>query len=115
MFPQLDRELRFGYQKNGSLVVATSTKEMEVLDDLLARGKINGVQNLRIIDKNELFEMEPALNPDCIAALLSDIDSLPSGSISSSIIVSSSSRAAERVHNFISTLNVTLVLTLECA
>lgn len=69
MFPQLDRELRFGYQKNGSLVVATSTKEMEVLDDLLARGKINGVQNLRIIDKNELFEMEPALNPDCIAAL----------------------------------------------
>ena len=69
MFPQLDRELRFGYQKNGSLVVATNKKELKVLDELLERGKTNGVQNLRIIQKEELFELEPALHPDVIAAL----------------------------------------------
>lgn len=69
MFPQLDRELRFGYQKNGSLVVATNTKELDVLDELMERGKTNGVKNLRIVQKKELFEMEPALNPNCIAAL----------------------------------------------
>ena len=45
MFPQLDRELRFGYQKNGSLVVATNTKELDVLDELMERGKTNGVKN----------------------------------------------------------------------
>jgi L-2-hydroxyglutarate oxidase LhgO len=69
MFPQLDRELRFGYQKNGSLVVATNKKELEILDELLERGKTNGVQNLRIIQKEELFKLEPALHPDVIAAL----------------------------------------------
>lgn len=69
MFPQLDKELRFGYQKNGSLVVATNSKEMDVLEDLMRRGQINGVQNLRIVHKEELFKMEPALHPDVIAGL----------------------------------------------
>ena len=71
MFEQLDRELRFGYQKNGSLVLASNDKEVEVLKDLLERGKKNGVKNLRIIDKKELFELEPAVNPKNIAALRS--------------------------------------------
>ena len=37
----------------------------------MKRGETNGVQNLRIIEKTELFEMEPAINPDAIAALYS--------------------------------------------
>lgn len=69
MFPALDRELRFGYQLNGSLVVATSEKELPILDELMKRGATNGVRNLRIVQKEELFEMEPALNPSAIAAL----------------------------------------------
>ena len=69
MFPALDKELRFGYQLNGSLVVATSEAEVKVLDDLMKRGETNGVQNLRIVQKEELFDMEPALNPSVIAAL----------------------------------------------
>lgn len=69
MFPQLDRELRFGYQLNGSLVLATSEAEVKILDELMERGRKNGVQRLRIIQKKELFEMEPAVNPDAIAAL----------------------------------------------
>lgn len=69
MFPALDKELRFGYQLNGSLVVATNKAEVKVLDDLMKRGETNGVQNLRIVQKEELFEMEPALNPSAIAAL----------------------------------------------
>lgn len=48
MFPALDRELRFGYQLNGSLVVATSEAEVKILDELMKRGETNGVQNLRI-------------------------------------------------------------------
>eukprot|EP00956_Cyclotella_meneghiniana_P026673 scaffold58259_cov107-Cyclotella_meneghiniana.AAC.3 len=70
MFPALDKELRFGYQLNGSLVVATSKDEVKVLDELMKRGETNGVKNLRIVQKDELFEiMEPALNPEVIAAL----------------------------------------------
>ena len=69
MFPQLDRELRFGYQLNGSLVLATNEAELKILDELMERGRKNGVQRLRIVQKDELFTMEPALNPNAIAAL----------------------------------------------
>ena len=69
MFPQLDRELRFGYQLNGSLVLATNEDELKILDELMERGRKNGVQRLRIVQKEELFKMEPALNPNAIAAL----------------------------------------------
>jgi len=69
MFPQLDRELRFGYQLNGSLVLATNEAELKILDELMERGRKNGVERLRIVPKEELFKMEPALNPNAIAAL----------------------------------------------
>ena len=69
MFPQLDRELRFGYQKNGSLVVAFDDKERKVLRELLARGKKNGVQRLRVVGKDELVKMEPHVNPKAVEAL----------------------------------------------
>ena len=37
MFAKLDSELHFGYQKNGSLVLAKSEKERPILKDLLKR------------------------------------------------------------------------------
>lgn len=39
--------------------------------DLLKRGEKNGVKNLRIVEKEELFEMEPHLNSNSVAALYS--------------------------------------------
>jgi len=71
MFPQLDRELHFGFQATGSLVVARSDEDVALLHELLERGKQNGVQNLRIIDQKELREREPHLDKECVAALLS--------------------------------------------
>lgn len=70
LFEQLDRELHFGYQKNGSLVLATNQEEVKHLHELKARGEQNGVQRLRIVEREELFEIEPHVNPNCIAALL---------------------------------------------
>lgn len=69
MFPELDKDLRFGYQKNGSLVLALNDKEVDTLKELLERGKKNGVKNLRIVKQKELREMEPHANPNAIAAL----------------------------------------------
>jgi glycerol-3-phosphate dehydrogenase len=43
MFEQLDRELRFGFQKNGSLVLATNQNEIKILEELLDRGNKNRV------------------------------------------------------------------------
>lgn len=71
MFEALDKELRFGYQKNGSLVIATSSDEVKVLHELKQRGLTNGVQNLKILNKDDLHAMEPAINPDAIGALYS--------------------------------------------
>lgn len=71
MFAELDKELRFGYQKNGSLVVAFSNEDRKHLVELLKRGEANGVQRLRIVEKEELHQMEPHIHPDAIAALYS--------------------------------------------
>lgn len=69
MFEQLDKELRFGYQKNGSLVLAVNKGEIKILEDLKKRGETNRVKHLRIIDQKELRELEPAVNPNAVAAL----------------------------------------------
>ena len=50
MFPQLDEELHFGFQKNGSMVVAKSQEDLKTLDMLMERGHKNGVKNCRILD-----------------------------------------------------------------
>ena len=69
MFPQLDKELRFGYQKNGSLVLAVNEDEIKILEDLKKRGETNGVEHLRILNQKELRELEPAVSPNAVAAL----------------------------------------------
>lgn len=58
-------------KKNGSLVIALNEKEVEILKELMERGETNGVKRLKILNKQELFDMEPAINPEAIAALYS--------------------------------------------
>lgn len=57
MFPQLDRELHFGFQQNGSLVVAKNEEDEIMLQELIERGKKNGVDGLRIVRGQELREV----------------------------------------------------------
>ena len=71
MFTQLDRELRFGLQRNGSLVVARGAEDEATLQRLLERGAANGVKNLRIVGRDELRRMEPYISADATAALFS--------------------------------------------
>jgi glycerol-3-phosphate dehydrogenase len=58
LFPQLDRELHFGFVQNGSLVIARSAEDVKHLNELKARGEKNGVKNLKIIDQAELRRRE---------------------------------------------------------
>jgi len=70
------RELGVKYRNNGSLVIGFHEEDRKVLEDLLRRGNANGVQGLRILEREELFSLEPNLSRDVLCALHA-----PTGSI----------------------------------
>lgn len=65
----LCRRLSVPFIRTGSLVTAFSPEEIPVLKALLQRGSANGVPGLRILDKEEIHRMEPALAQNAVAAL----------------------------------------------
>ena len=69
MMEQLSKDLDFPFKKNGSLVVCLSEEDMPKLQALYDRGVANGVQDLRILNREELRAMEPNISDDAYAAL----------------------------------------------
>lgn len=71
LMPRVTEELGVKYKNNGSLVVAFESERDEV-ESLYKRGLKNGVKGLRIVEKAELFELEPNLNRKLSCALLAE-------------------------------------------
>lgn len=71
MMPSVTKELGVKYQNNGSLVVAFES-ERDSIEEIYKRGIKNGVKKLRIVEKDELFRLEPNLNRDLSCALLAE-------------------------------------------
>ncbi|MBP3884963.1 MAG: NAD(P)/FAD-dependent oxidoreductase [Olsenella sp.] len=69
MFPALSEELGFAFAQIGSLVVCTNEEDRPGLEELLERGRANGVDGLRIVERDELVSMEPNVSDDAVAAL----------------------------------------------
>lgn len=69
MMEQLAKDLDFPFKKNGSLVVCLHEEDMPNLQALYDRGVANGVKDLRILNREELREMEPNISDDAYAAL----------------------------------------------
>ena len=69
MMEQLSRDLDFPFKKNGSLVVCLHEEDMPNLQALYNRGIANGVKELRILNREELKEMEPNISDQAYAAL----------------------------------------------
>ena len=69
MMEQLSRELDFPFKRNGSLVVCLREEDMPKLQELYRRGIANGVPDLRILNPEELQEMEPNISDQACAAL----------------------------------------------
>ena len=69
MMEQLSKDLDFPYKKNGALVVCTAEQDPSLLQSLLEKGTKNGVPDLRILTREELFEMEPNLADQVVSAL----------------------------------------------
>lgn len=66
---ELCQKLSVHYNQIGSLVVAFAEDELPTIQELLERGNQNGVEGLRIVEHDELMEMEPNLSENALAAL----------------------------------------------
>lgn len=69
MMEGLSRELDFSYRRNGALVLCFDSEDIPSLEQLLRRGRENGVEGLRILTAQEAHELEPSLSGQVAAAL----------------------------------------------
>src|SRR5690554_4535670 len=69
LFDDLANKLKFPFKRIGSLVVGFNKEDLQVLLNEKENGEKLGVNNLQIIKKGKLMEMEPNLNPDAEYAL----------------------------------------------
>lgn len=66
---QLSKDLDFSFQRNGSMVLLFDEGQRSDLEALLERGRENGVEGLRILNREECLEREPNLSDEVVAAL----------------------------------------------
>ena len=69
MMGQLSKELNFPFKQTGSLTVCTTENGIAMLHKLRERGLKNGVEGLRVLDREEALAMEPNLSDQVLAAL----------------------------------------------
>ena len=69
LFDKLCEELSVPFTRNGSFVLAFDEEEVGQINDLLQRGKNNGVPELAILSKEALLEKELNLNQEVKGAL----------------------------------------------
>ena len=69
MMETVARELGVKYKRNGSLVIGFNDDDHAGIEKLLARGQANGVQGLRILEKEEVHALEPGLSESVTCAL----------------------------------------------
>ena len=69
MLPELAKKLSIDYKNNGSLILCFDEKDRPVLEELMERGKINGVEGLEILEKEQVHEKEPNVSDEVVCAL----------------------------------------------
>ena len=68
MYDQIADELDIPFERIGSLTIALTDPQMDVLKGLVKRSEENGVE-VRLLDKEEVLKMEPNINPEVKGAL----------------------------------------------
>jgi glycerol-3-phosphate dehydrogenase len=69
MFEELCKELSVPFKRNGSLILAFSEEDLNTVKDLYENGTKIGVKDLKILNKDEVLEMEPNLSDEIRGAL----------------------------------------------
>lgn len=72
MMDRLAQELDIPFRRTGALVVCLDPQDRPKLQELLERGKANGVPGLRIVEGEELRALEPNLSDSACCALLAE-------------------------------------------
>ena len=69
MYEAQARELGVPYARIGALVLGFSEEDRITLQKLYEQGQKNGVEQLRVIERDEILSLEPQTNPDVVCAL----------------------------------------------
>lgn len=69
MMTSLCKELDIPFKRIGSLVVCTDESLRSGIEELYARGITNGVPDLKILESDEVRELEPNISDDVVCAL----------------------------------------------
>lgn len=69
MMEKVAAELGVKYKKNGSIVIGFCDEDKRTIEDLYERGIKNGVKELKILSKEELFKLEPNISKNAVCAL----------------------------------------------
>jgi len=78
MYKQLAGELGVPYGQPGALVLGFSEEDRGTLEKLLQQSVENDVEGCRIIEREEILQMEPNTNPDVVCALYAPTSGLVS-------------------------------------
>ena len=69
MYADLAKELGVPYAPIGAMVLGFSPEDRKTLETLYRQGQENGVEQLRIIERDEVLRLEPNTNPQVLCAL----------------------------------------------
>jgi len=69
MFEDLCKELDVPFKRNGSLIIGFDDDDMKTIKELFDNGNKVGVKGLKILNKQQVLEMEPNLNKEIKGAL----------------------------------------------
>lgn len=70
MYPAFCAEVGAPYGQPGAMVLAFTPEERPTIEKLYRQGVENGVEQLRIIERDEILALEPNTNPEVECALL---------------------------------------------
>ncbi len=65
----LSEELEFPFKRNGSLVLAFNEEEFKKLKTLKSNGESLGIEELELLEKGEVLDLEENINCDVVGAL----------------------------------------------
>lgn len=70
LYDKVEEELNIKLMRNGSLNLCfDDSNKKEVIDDLYEQGLKNGIEGMRIVEREELLQMEPNIQDNVICAL----------------------------------------------
>lgn len=78
LMPALAKDLDFRYRNNGAFVLCFDKDKLKDLEDLLSKGKANGIAGLSIMSGDEIRRLEPNISSAVIAGLHSSTSAIVS-------------------------------------